>query len=142
MENREGAPVTLLELQRQLMPLSPHWYQIGLGANLPRSRLRLLDQFYRKSHKESLRRLCVVWVEAEPELTWEEVVGVLRGRQLESLAGEVAQEIQWRLCLPDPGETADRSTDSQSSVSMVGRLHLFHTPFPKSPHTIHTALMV
>ena len=105
----------MLELQRQLKSLSKLWKLIGLEADLPKSILQLCGTGH--SSEERLQKLCLAWLRKEPDLSWERVVEVLRGGELEGKAAEVAGEIQTRLCQSSTG-------GSPSSLTMVRNLAL------------------
>ena len=139
-----GNTVGLLELRRKLEPLSRYWYQIGTGAKMPRERLQLLRKVCGQSHEDGLWKMCQLWLDFEPELTWDGVLEALRGREmgshgaevLEALRGremgshgaEAARDIERKL-RPDfsPGGGSVRtSTHSDKSITMVSNHSQFY----------------
>jgi hypothetical protein len=113
--------VGFLELRRNLEPLSRYWYQIGTGAKMPRERLQLLRKVCGQSHEDGLWKMCQLWLDFEPELTWDRVLEALRGREMGSHGAEVARDIGRKL-RPDfsPGGGSVRtSTNSDKSITML-----------------------
>lgn len=117
MENTVG----LLALRKELEPISQYWYQIGMGAKIPRDKLHLLRKVCGKSHEDGLWKMCQMWVDLEPGLTWECVVKALQGRELGTQAAEVSREIKIKKLHLDssPVRTPDRSTNSDNSLTLV-----------------------
>ena len=123
-----GNTVGLLELRRKLEPLSRYWYQIGTGAKMPRERLQLLRKVCGQSHEDGLWKMCQLWLDFEPELTWDGVLEALRGREMGSHGAEVARDIERKL-RPDfsPGGGSVRtSTHSDKSITMVSNHSQFY----------------
>ena len=114
-----GSTVGMQELRRQLKPLSRYWYQIGMGAKISRERLQLLRKVCGQSHEDGLWKMCQLWLEFEPELTWETVLEALRGREMGSLGADVAREIEKKVSLQDGGVRT--STASDKSITMVSQ---------------------
>lgn len=88
---------------------------------MPRERLQLLRKVCGQSHEDGLWKMCQLWLDFEPELTWDRVLEALRGREMGSHGAEVARDIGRKLC-PDfsPGGGSVRtSTNSDKSITMV-----------------------
>ena len=117
---KEASTVQLLDLQRQLRPLSQYWYEIGLQVELPKSILKAIERISEKSAERGLQKVCHEWIGKESELTWQRVVEVLRAGELGQHTAEVADEIHKRFCQEtSSGGTPDKSIDSDKSLTMV-----------------------
>ena len=116
----ESSKVRLLELQRQLAPVSQHWYKIGLQLKITRQRLNVTKELHGKSNEKSLHEVCKQWLRNEEEPTWDKVVTALRAEELVHHTKEVAEEIHGRFCRDSSsGGTPDKSVNSDKSLTMV-----------------------
>ena len=101
----------LLELQRQLKPLSQHWHKIGVAVNI--GSLGTINRLHGRDPERCLHSVCCEWLVMERGLAWERVVAVLRALSVGALSvgaqvEEVAGEIEKRFC-QDSDSTADKS---------------------------------
>ena len=112
--------VELLILQRQLAPVSQHWYKIGLQLKISKSRLNVIKELHWKSNEKSLHQVCKQWLSIESVPTWDKVVTALRGEGLVHHTQKVAEEIHSRFCQDTSSRgTPDKSTNSEKSLTMV-----------------------
>ena len=107
----------LLQLQRQLSPVARYWYEIGLQLDIPESTLTDIKGL--KGNKKCMKRVCTEWLKIKSELTWGEVVAVLKTRELVRHTGEVAEEIHKRFCQDSDPSPGKRSVNSKISVTEV-----------------------
>ena len=112
--------VELLVLQRQLAPVSQHWYKIGLQLKISESRLNMIKELHWKSNEKSLHQVCKQWLSIESEPTWDKVVMALRGGELVHHTQKVAEDINSRFCQDtSSGGTPEKSVSSDKSLTMV-----------------------